>query len=268
MKRALSLMFVGAAVVGLFLAALAGSAWADLTLSPINSDAQTYVVSGTQANSNSGGTPYDDTNFSTKGGAMISADVADPGAGKTARAMDGLFSFNTSSALSSLSGLTITSVTIQFYSNYYLQGQQPNNADFNTIASGNFNLGVLSANPSISTVTWNTLQTFLASNTDSNVGTCTWTSAPAGTNVSEWATAYSLNVTSDLVNDILSGEIYFLGTAADSNVGFLFNTNTKGYPPQLVITAEAAPVPVPPAFLLFGSGIGALGFLRRRVFKR
>src|SRR5208283_379876 len=146
-------------------------------------DLQTYVVSGTQQ-STMYPTPEGDTNFQGKGAMMISAPVADPGAGYGVRTMDSLFSFDTGTNVTGNSGTYapgsssspigvnitsafntqygagdwhITSISVALASNYTAQGIQPNNNDFNQVASGLFSLDVLGINPNLKTVTYNTL---------------------------------------------------------------------------------------------------------------
>ncbi|QEM68605.1 hypothetical protein FO488_10775 [Geobacter sp. FeAm09] len=233
-------------------------AGAATTLGNLATDYDCYVVSGTQANSNQGGTAYADTTFYPKGGMMISAARDDTVLGTyySTRTMDTVFSFNTGQdSTNGSNGLTnginvvsafdtkygagnwaITSVSISLSTNYAAAGVQPNNPDFNTIAAGYFSLNVLGGNPDITTLTWNKLQTLLGTTAVSSAGTFYW---PATQDLLNTYVTYQLNVTTDLVNAIKSGKVTFLGLAADSGVGYLFNTNTKGTPPYLVITADA-----------------------------
>ncbi len=293
MKTASFYMLIGATVLGLLLMGGISQALATPTSVSIYSDAQTYVISGTQ-NSTMYGTPEDVTNFYGKGAMMISAPVADPNGSYSARAMDSIFSFNTATAATGNStsyvtnpatgvnivaafnaqygagNWTITGVTMTLASNWYVQGIQPNNDDFNEVASGNFTLSTIATNPGLSTVTWNSLQALLPTTTTTSAGTFTWTAQPVGTTNNtgtEPNVTYNLTDNPTLVAALLSGEVYFLGTAADSQVGYVFNTANR-VAPEITITADAnsdlAPVPVPPALWLFGSGIAGLGFIRRR----
>ena len=221
-------------------------------LPSIGTDYGTYVVSGAHPNSNQGGTPYSDTNFYLKGAMMISAPVANVvnGVEYGTREMEALFSFNTASVAPSLDlqfgpgKWAITSIKIVFYSNYYSDGQQANNPDFNKIAAGDFQLSLLGSNPDLTAQTWNTLQAYLPGTTVSPVGTFHWAT---GTGVyAEYPVTYALAPTPNLTSAITSGEISLLGVAADDKVGFLFNTNTKKFPPQIVISADLAPAAPPP----------------------
>ena len=231
---------------------------ASLTLGPLATSYDDYVVSGTQANANQNGTPYDVTTFYPKGGMMISAarDDTDNGVYYSTRTMDTVFSFNTAqNTTNSSNGLTngidvvsafdaqfgadnwaITSVSLSLSTNYAAAGVQPNNPDFNTIAAGYFTLNVLGSNPDITTLTWNLLQTDLGVTTVSPVGTFYW---PATQSLLSQYVPYQLNLTTELINAITSGTVTVLGLPADSNVGYLFNTNTKGTPPYLMITADS-----------------------------
>jgi hypothetical protein len=276
MKTAAYYTLIGAAAMGVLLMGGINRALATPTTVSFNSDLQTYVVSST-ATATMYPTPEDQTNFYGKGAMMISAPVVDPGTAYASvpRAMDALFSFNTSSYVTQFNSTwgagnwTVTGVSIELSSNYTGQGTQPNNDDFNQIASGQFTLSALGADPSIKTVTWNSLQTFLPTTTVTSAGTFYWDATQALGSNGYVKDIYTLNTNAALISGISSGELYMLGTAADSLVGYEFNTNNR-IPPEISITADSyadlAPVPVPPALLLLGSGIGALAFLRRRIF--
>jgi hypothetical protein len=262
----------------------------------IFSDYQTYVVSGTQA-STMFGTPEEDTNFYTKGAMMISAPVADSHGNYSARTMDALFSFNTATAATGFStayvtspvtgidvksafntqygagNWTITSVSATLNSNWYVQGIQPNNDDFNMVASGLFTLYVLGGNPNITATTWNTLQSYLPTTTSTSLGTFQWTAQPVGTynnTGTEPAVTYNLTLTNSLISAILSGELTVLGVAADNEVGYVFNTANR-IAPQLTITADVSPPPAavpamtPAGVCLCVAVLAGMSFFRSRM---
>jgi hypothetical protein len=278
-------LLTGAAALGVFLAGGANQASASDSLS-FFSDNQTYVISGTAANSN----------YYAKGAMMISANVADPAVGITsARTMDSLFSFNTATNVTGSAGTyapatgtdplgmnitsafntqygannwTISAISVALASNWQAQGVQPNNNAFNQVASGLFTLEVLGTNPGINSgTTWNTLQSFLPTTTATSVGTQQWNAAPAGTNntSSEPQTSYNLTLNSSLISAVMSGEFTLLGVAADNQVGYVFNTSNR-LAPEITITAteDAAPTPIPAAVWLLGSGLMGLVGLKRK----
>lgn len=162
----------------------------------------------------------------------------------------------------------VTSISVTFSSNYSSAGTQPNNDRFNVISPGLFTLSWLSNDSwDENTVNWFNLSDYLPgsgnSNTMESLGTYYYFAD--GTTQLIWF----LDETPGLLGDILSGStISIFGTPGDivaGTVGYLFNTGTKlGNGPPLTITAEAAPVPIPPAFFLLGPGLACLGFLRRR----
>lgn len=213
------------------------------TLPTIGTDYGTYVVSGSHDNSNQGGLPYDVTNFYAKGAMMISApaDDVDNGVDYGMRAMEALFSFNTTAAVASLNSQYgagnwhFTSASVELSSNYATAGTQANNPDFNLIAAGAFQLFLLGGNPDLTAQTWNTVQAYLPTTTQTSLGIFNWLAT--GNLENEYVT-YSLNLTPTLSSALLSGELTFFGTAADTMVGYLFNTNTKGTPPGLILSAD------------------------------
>lgn len=276
-------LLAGSIAVGVLLAGGVGQAHAALTSLTLFSDYQTYVASGSQA----------DTNYYGKGAMMLSANVADPGVGySTPRTMDALFSFNTATAstgkttgyvTSPATGIdiksafndtygigkwSITSASITLNSNFYVEGIQPNNSDFNRIASGLFSLNLLGSNPDLTTTTWNTLQSYLPTTTSTSIGTFQWNAQPVGTpnnQNSEPGVTYNLALNDSLISALLAGELTLMGVAADDKVGYLFNTANR-IAPQLTITADVTPTPtpIPAAAWLLGSGLLGLVGIRRR----
>ncbi|BCA57083.1 hypothetical protein W02_42230 [Nitrospira sp. KM1] len=171
----------------------------------------------------------------------------------------------------------ITNVSLNLASNFGDQGEQPNNGIFNTINNGQFNVQWISndtwiegtgsgmgTNPgSPPSVTFGNKATTLLTGTSANLGTFAY--APPGDGVYR---SYSLSLDPNLLSDITGGNLASLFfTAADDQVGYLFNSKTfAGNSPQFIITADVTPVPVPAAVWLFGSGLAAMvGFARRNV---
>ena len=242
------------AMVGLF---AASAAHASTTTFTTSSDSQTYVASGSQAGSS----------FEGKGAVEIAAATT-----SQPDIEEALFSFNTASiasqfnALYGINGWTITSASVTLNSNYPSAGTQPNNASFNVIDPGLFQLSWLSNNSwNQNTVTYNTISTYLPGTGNNNQQQTfgTYYYFADGTSTLTWVIGGSTGLLSGILS---GGEISIFGTPDDNVVGYLFNTNTKGDPPILDVTAEATPTPVPPALLLLGSGLAGLGFLRRRIF--
>ena len=246
-----------AALAALLLLTGIAPAGAATTIGPLATDYDVYVVSGAQANANQNHAAYADSVFYPKGGMMISAARDDTVSGTyySTRAMDTVFSFNTAvDSVNAANGLTnginvvaafdaqygagnwgVTAIDLQLSSNYAAAGIQPNNPDFNTIAAGYFSLNLLGSNPDLTTLSWNYLQPVLASAGLSPVGTFYW---PASAELVNKYVTYRLTPTAELIGAIRGGNVTLVGLAADSGVGYLFNTNTKGTPPALLITAE------------------------------
>lgn len=194
---------------------------------------------------------------------------------------DSVVQWNTAGAAAQFNSLygagnwQITNISLNLASNFGDQGEQPNNGIFNTINAGQFNVQRISNNSWIEgtgsgmgtapgnppSVTFGNKGTTLLTGTSANLGTFTYT--PPGDNIYR---SYSLALDPSLVNDVMTSgltSLYF--TAADDNVGFLFNARSfAGNSPQFIITA--APVPVPAAMWLFGSGLAAMvGIARRKA---
>jgi hypothetical protein len=195
--------------------------------------ADTFVSSG-QPNSN----------FGSQGAMEIAAPTA-----TQPRTQIALLRFDTSAVQAGfdadfgVGNWVATSVTLTLFSSVATAGQQPNNSRFNIIATGGFELDLLSNNSwSESAITWNTLPDILPGNGNANilkpVGTFIWDATGAAS--STWA----LNPDQLLLDAINTGsEVTILGQPTpDSTVGYLVNTLSTN-PGYLNVTAEAVPEP-------------------------
>ena len=297
MKKASFLTLIRAAAMAAFLLGGVNPALASPTSLQFFSDMQTCVVSGTQK-STMYPTDEGDTNFQGKGAMMISAPVADSYGSYSARTMDSLFSFNTATNQTGNSGTYapgsssspigmnitsafntvygtgnwhITSISVALASNYTQQGIQPNNNDFNEVASGLFSLEVLGINPNLKTVTYNILtNSVLPTTSATSVGIFQWNTTTTNNTSSEPQTTYNLTLNNSLISAVMSGEFTLLGVAADNQVGYLFNTSNR-LAPEITITADVSPPPAavpamsPVATSLCCAVLAGMSFFRRRT---
>lgn len=243
--------------------------WADV-YTVVTSTADAFLSAG------SAGNPICNTNCANLnfgGAGTLAISSASSAKGQT----DSVVQWNTAGAATQFNTVygagnwQITSIALNLASNFGDQGEQPNNAIFNTINAGQFNVSWISNNSWVEgtgsgmgtapgtppSVTFGNKATTLLTGTSANLGTFTYT--PPGDNIYR---SYSLALDPNLVNDVMTGSLtslYF--TAADDQVGFLFNAKSfAGNHPQFTITA----VPVPAALWLFGSGLaGLIGIARR-----
>jgi len=214
--------------------------------------ADTYVSSGEPA-----------VNFGSKGAMEIAVPTT-----LQNRTQESLIRFNTSAVKSvfdtdyGAGNWTISSIKLQFFSNYSTAGMQPGNTSFNVIAAGNFELDWLSNDSWSETgITWNTLSSVLpgtGNNTLSSLGDFNWSAD--GSTIQTW----TLSLDSNLVTDITTGGLVtILGQpAAGSTVGYLFNTLNNS-PAYLNVTADVTAVPEPSALAMFSCGFGGLMAVRR-----
>ena len=218
-----------------------------------------------------------DLNFGGAGTLVVSP------AGSAKGQFDSVARWDTSSAVSQFNtafgtgNWQITDISLNLASNFGDQGEQPNNAIFNTINAGQFNVKWISNNSWIEgtgsgmgtppgnppSVTFNNANTTILTGSSASVGTFMYT--PPGDNL---VRTYSLALDPNLVNSVKAGgltSLYF--TAADDQINYLFNSKTfSTNHPFFVVTADVAAVPLPAAVYLFGTGVvGLVGIARRNV---
>lgn len=165
----------------------------------------------------------------------------------------------------------VTGISLNLNSNFGTQGAQPSNLLFNSANGGNFNVQWISNNSWVEGtnggvggaggVTFNSIPTLLSGATAS-LGTFTYT-LPGANNV---YVMYNLPLNSNLVSNVnAGGDLSLFLTPADDQIGYLMAARSAGMTnPQFIVTA--APVPVPAALWLFGSGLAAMaGWARRKM---
>ncbi|MGY6274532.1 hypothetical protein [Methylomonas sp. MgM2] len=240
------------------------------------------------------------SNMSSYGAMMISAPVADPLQGiSEVRTMENLVAYNTAAIKSGFDtefgagNWHVTDVKLKWYTNFDIEGVPANNNQFNVPHSGYFGISYFSDdswfNPASagatgltnSDLTWNSVygaggayENLFAG--QQSAGTFFY---PTGT-VNGTTDCYSvpdscaprfweLSTTSGVIGDILAGDyLSFHGYAADDQVVYLVNQLTKpGAHPQIFISAEAGPAPVPlpsAAWLFLGALMSVLGISKQR----
>jgi hypothetical protein len=226
----------------LFMAALPASLPAQQTTLSQTANASTFVSSA-----------HPNMNYGTLGAMEIAAPTA-----AQPNTEESLFQFNTAALESSFNAdygagnWAVNAVTVTLFSNVATAGQQPGNSSFNQIAAGGFALDWLSDNNwSPTAVTWNTLPSLLpgaGNNTLASLGSFYW---PA---TGSTATFWTLGLDPNLASDIAAGgEVTIFGQpAANSTVGYLFNTQTQGKPPVLNVTVDEVPEPSAMALMVPG----------------
>lgn len=163
----------------------------------------------------------------------------------------------------------IQSVTLQ------LTAAPHNNAIFNNIAAGQFNISLMQNNswvegtgtggvPTSDGISYNSLlTTFINGTTDQALGTFSFAGGSSGQN------NYALTLSSGLVGDVLSGNDLSLRLfAADSSVSYLFDSRTGGSGPAFhpFITVDAMAVPEPGSVTLCVAALAILWLVQ--VFRR
>ncbi len=191
---------------------------------------------------------------------------------------DSLIKFNLAGAVSQFNttygvgNWQVTGLTLKLASSFGTQGAQPGNPLFNSINAGSFAIQWLSLDnwtegtgggtgspgyPGNSSVSFDSISSLFAANHDA-LGSFTYT--PPGNNI---YASYTLPLNADLVADSTAGgdvSLYF--SAADNQVGYLFNSRSFGAsPPEYLVQAGA--VPEPSTVALLAMSLGGLFFARK-----
>lgn len=257
--------FCQTSAIGGVLLTLPFAGRADTSSTINNTTADAFLASGSAGNPV--GANLTSLNFGGAGTLAIAP------ASSTKGAFDSIIKFNTASAVSQFNttygagNWVITSLTLSLASNFGGQGEQPNNAIFNSINAGSFGIDWLAYDswvegtgggmgstgyPNNSSVSFNSISTLFSSGSDS-LGTYTYT--PPGDNI---YANYDLPLDSGLVSDSAAGgdvSLYFF--AADNQVSYLFNARSyASNHPELTLTAAA--VPEPGALSLLAASFGGI----------
>ena len=158
---------------------------------------------------------------------------------------------------------TVQSVTLQ------LTASPHNNAIYNNIAAGQFNISLMQNNswvegtgtasiPTTDGISFNSLQsTYVNNANDQALGTFSFGGGSSGAN------SYTLGLTTGLIADLLNGDDLSLRlNAADDNVSYLFSSRANGTSasrPTLIINA----IPEPGSLAFCVIGLATL-WLRRK----
>ncbi len=208
-----------------------------------------FVLTGSADNPNMGGDGQDhdltDWCYGGAGTLVISSgnySYVDPYTGNTLRKGEyqSLVMFSAASAISLFDATygagkwVITSISLEFTSNWGAAGAVPNNPIFSAISGGQFVIEWLSddnwvegtGNPSAPTqdgVTYDSLDTLLLGQRET-LGTYAY--APPGQNVH---LSWNLPLTKNLLADVATGEdLSFRLYAADDSINYLFNSHNYG----------------------------------------
>jgi hypothetical protein len=154
----------------------------------------------------------------------------------------------------------VQSVTLQ------LTASPHNNAIFNNIAAGQFNVSLMANNswvegtgtggiPTTDGITYNSLQsTFINNAADQALGTFSFAGNSSGAN------NYNLNLSSGLLADILAGGEVSMRLSGADGISYLFSSRSSGSGPDLIINV----VPEPGSVALGLLGLGTILLLRHR----
>jgi hypothetical protein len=265
--------FYGIAVLaGAFLAPNQANADSSYTIN--NTTADAFIAAGSPGNPV--GANLTGLNFGGAGTLAIAPASSAKGE------FDSIIKFNSAAAISQFNATygvgnwQITGLTLQLASNFGGQGEQPNNAIFNSINAGSFGVDWLANDnwvegtgggngspgyPATSAVSFNSIPTLFSAGSAS-LGTFAYN--PPGDNL---YLNYALPLNSSLVADTGTGgdiSLYFF--AADNQVSYLFNARSFGSNhPELTITV--APIPEPAGGSMMTATAVALLFFRRRALK-
>lgn len=144
-------------------------------------------------------------------------------------------------------GWTISAISLQLTSNFGTNGLQPDNPIFNVISNGNFAIEWFSENdwvegtgtpnlPTTDGVTYDSLPDLLSGPHEI---LCTNTYTPPGDNV---PVTYPLPLNTNLVSAAASGgDVSLLFYAADTQIGYLFNSHNFGGGNEPFIYVTASP---------------------------
>jgi hypothetical protein len=247
--------FTKTVMVGLVAAVAAGAYASGTTVLSTNSISDAFVTPGSDGSLST-------SNFGAAGALALSAPGLPQGEFQT------VLQFQLSSITSSLNAIygtglwTVQSVSLQ------LTASPHNNAIFNNIAPGQFNVSLMQNNswvegtgtggiPTSDGISFSTLQsTYINNATDQPLGTFSFTGGSSGT------ATYSLNLSSSLISDLMDGNDLSLRLfAADDTVSYLFSSRSGGSistRPTLVIDV----VPEPSGLAICALALGAFSIWR------
>lgn len=213
--------------------------WCQIASFPAEPIADAFVATGSNGN-------FSGDNFGAAGALAIAAPGLPEGEFQTVMKFD---LSGASSAFNSMFGAgqwTVQSMTLQLTSSPH------NNAIFNTISPGRFNISLMQNNswiegtgtggtPTTDGISFNSLQsTYINKATDQALGTFSFGGGSSGVN------SYALGLASGIVGDLMNGNDASLRLyAADDMVSYLFSSRMAGsiLSPALVVDVSAVPEP-------------------------